>query len=1085
MNTPTTVNHTPVMQSFGAAASRQVEIEPESSGGLSCAPMLDVYDAYLDTITDLSSKADVTEADLSAPTQQLLGFVDVPVSVRPEQTIADTTDDRRSKRPDFEVRTSDDSRVIGYVELKHPNKASDPRRLSSPHDTAQWNSFRALPNVVYSNGQTATLWRDGTLTGSASMTDRPGWLELWSEFCSYTPQIDSAPSALAATMGRRVSLLRDSVTDALTARDPSLGYLLDLWRGLLSAEFTEDAFADNFAQTAMAGLLLARGLTTEETTFGLSVAADALNNADHAVLAEVLEHISKAARSDNVLDVHLSSIVDAVTAVDVTKPSNDDWWVEFFEAFIREYDRQLQQDRGVFYTPKEIVDYQIRSADWLLRNHLGKPDGFADEKVTTLDPACGTGTYLLRLIDYVSEQTRQQRGEGAVTESTQRTIDNAHGFEVMVAPYTISRMRLAAKSRALGANPAPNQVNLTDTLSAPSAQQSLIQFVNQAITEEQARANQVKDPATRVTVVLGNPPYDRDQSQAGSKPSVPVADRFGGIIRHGDGKQPPLINTFKKQTTPAGRRQFHACYELATYFWRWAVWKVCEQVHPGATSPGGPGVVSFITPSAWLRSEPWSGMRHHLRQKFDHVWVVDLGGDHRSARDDGENVFPIRTPVCVTVAVRDGTERPEPATVRYRKLFGSRSDKLEALSELSLHDDGWDTADTADTAWFVASAAGGLSAAYTGAASIDEVLTWCSPGVQYNRSWPIAVTDDVLTRRWEQLASAPPTTKTELFKETRDRNLTKDKIPSPLHRHTPPPPRKLSDLKSGDAHLTPVRYGHRPFDIRKAIPDHRLGDMMRPKLWECHSDNQAYLVTAALTEPAGQGPTAVVFTDIPDKHSHHGRVGTVFPLWRDTAATDANTDPVTVNTLSDRYEQPVTGEDIWYYCAGFLGTDAHQRVFGDAMSHTIKPHVPFPQSHDDFAVVVDIGHRLVEISRRIRLDWSGVKCTIEVDSTQLPLFKDRCYNASEETLEFGGGVFTGVTPEIWEHQVSGYKTLRRWIKSRSANPGGRRTSPLDEITPMQWSFTSELIVVCDQIASLNKQAATAGPILERLSDQLS
>ena len=591
----------------------------------------------------------------------------------------------------------------------------------------------------------------------------------------------------------------------------------------------------------------------------------------------------------------------------------------------------------------------------------------------------------------------------------------------------------------------------------------------------------MKDKGTRVTVVVGNPPYDRDQSQAQTDPVDRASElRFGGIVRHGDSDEHhrPLINTFRDKTTSGGIRQFHTCYELATYFWRWAIWKVCEQAHPGETSPGGPGIVSFITPSAWLRSEPWSGMRAHMRQQFDHIWVIDLGGDNRAARYDGENVFPIQTPVCVAIAVRVGVEQPtKPAKVMYRKLVGSKADKLKALTEVSLDDGGWETASPGYTEKFLPV---GPDDWYANEQPINKVLHWSSPGVQYNRTWPIGLTDRVLEERWNQLATAVTTDeKAVLFKQTRDRYVIKE--PAPLPTYKIPKPGKIADLSKGDSLEELVRYGYRLFDVRKAIPDSRLGDMMRPKLWECHNPNQAYLVTPQPTEPAGEGPTAVIFTDIPDKHSHHGHGGgVVFPLWRDVSATDANADELTVKTLRERYKQQVVGDDVWYYCAGLLGTDAYHQCFGEAMSRTLKPHVAFPENWDDFVTLVNVGKRLVEISRGLNLDRSGVKCPAAVNATGLPVFNDNCYDRETDSLALGGGRFTGVTDSIWDHQVSGYRTLRRWIKARSVKPGGRRSSPLDDIQPDKWTFTNELIDVCDQIASLNNAAVIAEPVLQRI-----
>ena len=218
----------------------------------------------------------------------------------------------------------------------------------------------------------------------------------------------------------------------------------------------------------------------------------------------------------------------------------------------------------MFYTSAEIVDYQIRATDWALRTLLDKTREFAGGGVETLDPACGTGTYLARLIEYVAAKTRAEQGSGAVMEAVSKTAGNLYGFELMVAPYTVARMRLVAKCQAHGVKLGQNRVLLTNTLSSSGFQQTSSVFAAD-IAAQQERANQVKDPKTRVTVVIGNPPYDRDQSQADNA-EKDTASRFGGMIRHGDEGRPGLIETFIERTPTGLRSQSHVVHELATYF---------------------------------------------------------------------------------------------------------------------------------------------------------------------------------------------------------------------------------------------------------------------------------------------------------------------------------------------------------------------------------------------------------------------------------------------------------------------------------------------------------------------------------------
>ena len=115
------------------------------------------------------------ESDLHYPTESLIrasGGDEVAVFSESAAPVG---------RPDLKVCTASGERVVGWVELKHMDKPADPRLLSGAHDRDQWRRFQTLPNLVYSNGHGASLWRDGTLTaGVVGVEENPEqWASLW------------------------------------------------------------------------------------------------------------------------------------------------------------------------------------------------------------------------------------------------------------------------------------------------------------------------------------------------------------------------------------------------------------------------------------------------------------------------------------------------------------------------------------------------------------------------------------------------------------------------------------------------------------------------------------------------------------------------------------------------------------------------------------------------------------------------------------------------------------------------------------------------------------------------------------------
>ena len=404
--------------------------------------------------------------------------------------------------------------------------------------------------------------------------------------------------------------------------------------------------------------------------------ANAALGAQHNLLARALQvltdadaRIEIAASLDQLLRV--ISIVPPVMLRDPQGP-----WLYFYEDFLAAYDPELRKNAGVYYTPLEVVRAQVRLVDNLLVNRLKKPLGFADPGVVTLDPAVGTGTYLLGVIEHALARVEAEQGAGAVPSQAIALAKSLYGFELMVGAYAVSELRISRALRDRGASlPAEGtHVYLTDTLESPHAEPIQAPFFLRPIAEQHAKALNVKSEVP-VIVCLGNPPYDRHEAaQADNKA------RTGGWVRWGDDEKgkTALIRDFLDPAIDAGYGiHVKNLYNLYVYFWRWALWKVFEQ-----ETTVGPGVVSFISASSYLDGDAFSGMREHMRRLCNEIWILDLGGEARGTRRT-DNVFAIQTPVAIAVAVRAHHAEPDvSATVHYSRVEGTRAEKLARLDAI-------------------------------------------------------------------------------------------------------------------------------------------------------------------------------------------------------------------------------------------------------------------------------------------------------------------------------------------------------------------------------------------------------------------
>jgi predicted helicase len=148
----------------------------------------------------------------------------------------------------------------------------------------------------------------------------------------------------------------------------------------------------------------------------------------------------------------------------------------FYEPFLEAFDPDLRKELGVWYTPTQVIRYQVAKIDRLLREELGCPRGFADERVVVLDPACGTGAYLIEVLRYTA---RQLEIEGADATLAAKLVDAACrrfiGFEILTAPFVIAQLQLYLLLARVGLPPDEKHrpaVFLTNALTGPNCRRN-------------------------------------------------------------------------------------------------------------------------------------------------------------------------------------------------------------------------------------------------------------------------------------------------------------------------------------------------------------------------------------------------------------------------------------------------------------------------------------------------------------------------------------------------------------------------------------------------------------------------------------
>jgi hypothetical protein len=984
----------------------------------------------------------------------------------------------RKVRPDIAIYVG--GLICGYIELKAPGLGADAPRLTGKHNKEQWEKLKGLPNLIYTDGREWALYRAGqrpdgqpivrlhddpTTRGKAAATsaDAEGLERLFRDFLSWQPVVPHNPAGLARYLAPLTRFLRSEVESALSTEGSAVELLANEWRQFFFPDADNPKFADAYAQTVTYAMLLAR-LSGGQKLDPVE-AARALDK-NNGLLARTLELLSqKAARDELAVGFEmLQRSLEALDPHDFLK-SKPDLWLYFYEDFLAAYDPKLRKDYGVYYTPREVVELQVRLASELLEKRFNKKLGFADDGVVFLDPAVGTGTYPVGAVKHGLEKVRARSGPGAIPARARQMAVNMHGFEVLVGPYAVAHLRLSqalegamneAKAEGEPEEKLAQRLNiyLADTLESPNAAPpGGLTLTYRMLTQEHEGARKVKTSGD-ILVCLGNPPYDRERrKEDGPKPNKGGWVRFGDQLQGGQKSEQlgeAIFDAFLKPARDAGKGlNLQVIYNDYVYFWRWALWRMFEKQQCG-------GIISFITASSYLTGPGFVGMREVMRRTLDEMWVIDLGGDSLGARKT-PNVFAIQIPVTIAMGIRGKKQNSNtPAKVHYTKIEGAtREEKLAILSgkaDLSTFD--WIECANDWQAPFKPVGKG----AYSSWPRVVDLFPYHTAGAVFYRSWPIGETEEVLSARWQRLRSAKSDERAKLFKESRDRKITHEVGGRSLAGSQQP---SINALEPSAAEPTRVRYGFRSFDRHYAFYDLRVGDYIRPSLGRISGPNQTFLICPD-TLVCGEGAICTVSTGLPDQHYFRGSYGgrDVIPLYRDSGGTDPNVTIGLLKALDAIYSVQPSAEDLAAYVYSVLGGQSFTRRFWNELE-TPGPRVPLTKDPELFSSAVALGRKLLWLhsyAERFRGKDRGDEIPIGAakiikgvsdDPAKYP--ETYAYNPDTREVTIGDGRFGPIAPAVWEFQVSGLHVVQSWLGYRMKKRAGKKSSPLDDIRPERWT----------------------------------
>ena len=962
-------------------------------------------------------------------------------------------------RPDFIAM--DSLLPIGYIEAE--KFGTDLNALTGHAREQNTRFIENLDNFILTNFVEFRLYTEGQLRASASLFPVGGTslsrhqqpiengrtrlpeevhaLEtLLNRFFGADALNITTPEVLAMHLARRTRELQIQIATAVADEENTLFRMFETFQEHLLATLTPADFADMYAQTLAYGMFAARYTLPNATNFSRSTAADAMPNSN-PFLRRLFYQVASPELDTNIrwiLD-EIATLLRSVstdmlrTAFDACTHAEDPV-IHFYETFLAAYDARRRVDRGVYYTPQPVISYIVRSVDALLKTALQKRDGLADNDALILDPATGTGGFLMEVLNHIRQHVIKTDGSAAWSPYVNTSlVERLFGFELLVAPYTIAHLNLSRFLQAHGWTTDTERIHiyLTNTLEEAVKREGHI--FAEFLTDEANAAVSVKRDLP-ILVIVGNPPYPENSAN----PSRNNAGEFTFIGR--------LIEDYKEiDGRPLSERSTKVLQGDYVKFIRWAQWRIKQN---------GEGVVGYVVNHSFLDGLVLRGMRYSLIDSFNAIYLLNLHGNSRRTEPvpDGqsnENVFDIQQGVSILLCVKE-LDNPSPAKVYYADMWGSREEKYRVLAASDVLSTNWEELHPSSPFYLFVPQCTEHKAEYENGWSVTDIFQERSVGFVSSR-------DKLTMHRTETAVRQTVADFASLTEgEARDRyNLGKDGRDWKVHS-AQADLRAHCEAKAGDVvtHYFPkdeyvMRAGYRAFDLRFTYyTGQSRGFYSTPARKIMHhlltGENLALCTCRIVTMPVWQH--ALVTDKIADNcylSNKPSESGYVFPLYlyphpdelELSRELELNLTPAFLKALSEKLALPRTGqfglpegvspEDILAYIYTVLHSPSYRERYAEFLKYDF-PRLPLPTDMAQFQKLVGFGHTLIDAHLgRHELPAAPSRFEGEGDSV-VARVQYRDGHVWINPTQY----FSDVPLAVWEFEIGSYQVCEKWLRDR-------------------------------------------------------
>jgi predicted helicase len=893
-----------------------------------------------------------------------------------------------------------------------------------------------------------------------------------------TESVDSIRSSkhLAQIMGGKARRIRDNLREMLTEENRTAGKYADIFAlyDIFKKEILHDLdyhnFADLYAQTLVYGLFVARYNDTTPENFTRSEARDLVPKSN-PLLRKFFDHIAGEGFEkrlgyivDELCDVFAHADVRALMHGLYQKADIEthDPVIHFYEDFLGEYDASMRKQRWVFYTPAPVVRFIVRAVDDILKTHFWLKRWLADtskikhetmghvtdkrgkmstkslteevHRVQILDPATGTGTFLNEVIRHIHGSMKDQAGIWPSYVQND-LIPRLHGFELMMASYTIAHLKLGLTLAETGVSELDQrlQVYLTNSLEEAKTNretQGTLFGLAESITREGQYADEVKADKP-IMVILGNPPYSGISTNNGEWISKKIEDYKYVNGEHFGERKHWLQDDYVKF--------FRLAESLVEKNEEWVLW--------------------FITNHGYLDNPTFRGMRWHLLQTFDHIYIVDLHGNgkKRETALDGtkdENVFDIQAWTAIFIGVKTGKKKAGGcAEVLHIDQYGKRNAKYDWL-EINTLETSQKLVPQAPYYFFIPKDLS-LDKEYQKWFGINQIfienwlwaMTWRDDFTLFDSSDELNVfQNQILLLSENEIRNKYP-----VWKDTSNWNLQN----------------ALQDLKTKDINDIWVSFTYRPFDTKYTLYTWRSSwfhSRPQERIWKHFLHKNLALISWRAGQNVGGNTWNLLFiTDaLGDLNLFYRWWATMFPLYLYSDSENLENQTRTPNldetiwSAINAIVWETTPEQILDYIYAVLHSPLYREKYREFLKIDF-PRVPYPRDRESFLALVALGGEL----RSLHLLESS---KVEDFITTYPVAGDNVVEAvkyvDEKVFINATQYFGGVPESVWTHPIGGYMSAQKWLKDRKG-----RTLTNDDIMHYQ-----RMIVALSETARVMEEA---------------